>query len=264
MHIGIIQNQPIFGAVEANLQDLESRIRLVNADFIVLPELCTTGYQFVNREEALELGESIPDGPSAQRLMQLAHEKKAWLIAGLAERDGDTAYNSALICGPEGYLGTYRKAHLFDSENDCFSPGNTPFPVFDLPGARVGVMICFDWRFPESMRTMALKGADLVAHPSNLVLPHCPEAMITRCLENRMFAVTADRVGSEERIPGQPLKFIGQSQIVDPDGTVLARASRDLPETIEFEIDPKQARQKSINTRNDLLSNRRTDLYELD
>ncbi len=122
-------------------------------------------------------------------------------------------------------------------------------------------MICFDWRFPESARTLALAGADVVAHPSNLVLPHCPQAMITRCLENRVFAVTADRVGTEERIPGSPLRFIGQSQVVDPDGNILIRASETDEEIQIVDIDIEKARNKSINAYNDLFKDRRNDIY---
>ena len=135
--------------------------------------------------------------------------------------------------------------------------------VFDIGSARVGVMICFDWRFPETARTLALSGADLIAHPSNLVLPHCPQAIITRCLENRVFVVTADRVGTEERIPDCPLHFIGQSQVVDPDGNILYRASKKEEEIQIVDLDIEKARNKSINSSDDLFTARRTDLYRL-
>ena len=160
-------------------------------------------------------------------------KKKTSIIAGIAERDGDKVYNSAVIVGPKGYLGQYRKIHLFDTEKNLFDQGNLPLSAFNTGSVRVGVMICFDWRFPrESARTLVLGGADLIAHPSNLVMPYCPEAIITRCLENRVFVVTADRVGTEERISGSPLHFIGQSQVVDPDGNIIYRASRKKEETI--------------------------------
>jgi Predicted amidohydrolase len=112
------------------------------------------------------------------------------------------------------------------TEKNCFEKGDLPLKVFNIGSARVGVMICFDWRFPETARTLALSGADLIAHPSNLVLPHCPQSIITRCLENRIFIVTANRVGTEKRTPNNSLNFIGQSQVVDPDGNILCRASK--------------------------------------
>jgi predicted amidohydrolase len=124
-------------------------------------------------------------------------------------------------------------------------------------------MICFDWRFPETARTLALKGADIIAHPANLVLKHCPDAMITRCLENGIFIATADRVGQEERIPGQRLKFMGQSQVVAPSGEVLYRASLDQEEVKVVELDIASARDKRLNPNNHLFADRREDLYRL-
>lgn len=262
MLAGFVQTSPVNGDVRANLSQAEKLIGGQKADLLVLPELFTTGYQFNSREEAFQLAESIPDGPTTAFLAALARSKNCTLVAGIAERDGDLVFNSALIVSPEkGYLGKYRKAHLFDSERDIFQAGDLQFPVFNVNGANVGIMICFDWRFPETARTLALQGADIIAHPSNLVLPHCPQAMITRCLENRVFAITADRVGKENH--PQSLTFIGQSQVVDPDGQVLYRASFDQEEIKVLEIDIDQARNKMINERNDLFAGRRSDLYRL-
>jgi len=262
--IGIVQTSPVFGDIARNLKRIETLISQRPAELYVFPELCTTGYQFKNRDEAYDLAEVVPDGPSTQKFIQFAKKENSFLIAGIAERCGEKAYNSAVIIGPEGFIDCYRKAHLFGAEKNCFAPGDTPFRVFDLGAARVGVMICFDWRFPETMRSLSLDGADIIAHPSNLVLPDCPQSMITRCLENNVFAVTADRVGIEERIPGHALKFIGQSQLVNPQGKVVVRASMDKEEIHVVEINPKEARSKSINPYNDLIEDRRTDLYRRD
>lgn len=264
MRVGFIQNSPAFGDVSGNLARVKDMLDGQSADLVVLPELFNTGYQFTGREEALKLAEPIPQGPTAQSLIALAISRRLAIVAGMAEREGGAVYNSALVAGPQGYIGKYRKAHLFDAEKETFQRGDLPLPVFDIGACRVGVMICFDWRFPEAARALALQGADIIAHPSNLVLPHCPQAMITRCMENRVFAVTADRVGMEERAPGEALRFIGQSQVVDPNGQVLYRASRDREEIKILEIDVAQARDKKINERNDLLADRRTDLYRLD
>ncbi|MFQ5482046.1 MAG: nitrilase-related carbon-nitrogen hydrolase, partial [Nitrospinaceae bacterium] len=152
---------------------------------------------------------------------------------------------------------------LFDTEMDVFEPGDLALPVVHMGHARVGIMICFDWRFPETARTQTQRGADHIAHPANLVLPHCPESMITRSLENRVYIVTADRVGAENRLPGAPLRFIGQSQVVDPDGEVLIRASGQEEASAVVEIDLERARDKTINRFNDLLRDRRMDLYRL-
>jgi predicted amidohydrolase len=259
--VGFIQNQPIFGDIKANCQRVESLLGDEAPDLLVLPELFATGYQMTSLDEARSLAESIPDGPTSDFLISLSKSRKITIVAGLAEKCGDVIFNSAIVTGPEGYIGKYRKAHIFDTEKEVFAPGDTPFPVFDIGSARIGVMICFDWRFPETARTLVLKGAEIIVHPSNLVLPHCPQAMITRCLENRVFAITADRVGTEERISGQPLKFIGQSQVVDPDGKILYRASEDKEELKIVDIDISKARDKSLNSRNDIFKDRREDLY---
>lgn len=263
LKVGFLQTDPEFGQVEDNRRRVADLLEKADADLMVLPELFTTGYQFTDRNEVAGFAEAIPEGPTTEFLMALARDLKVSLVAGLAEREGDVIYNSAVVVGPGGYLGKYRKAHIFDTEKDLFEPGNLPLPVFDIGKARVGVMVCFDWRFPETARTLALNGADVIAHPSNLVLPHCPSAMVTRCLENRVFAITADRVGTEHRVPGEPLKFIGQSQVVDPDGRILYRASEVGEEMKVVEIDIDLARNKNINPRNHVFNDRREDLYRL-
>lgn len=255
-----IQNHPAFGDIETNRQRAAALLDGIDANLFVLPELFQTGYQFRSAEEARQLAEAIP-GPTTDFLTTLAQKKNAFIIAGLAEADGDDVYNSSVITGPEGLIGRYRKIHLFDTEKNIFKAGSDAPPVFQLGAARVGVMICFDWRFPETARSLALKGADIIAHPSNLVLPHCPQSMITRCLENRVFALTADRVGTESRIEGETLRFIGQSQVVDPDGNVMCRASETEEEAQVVELDLNKARKKAINPQNDLFTDRRPDLY---
>jgi len=184
------------------------------------------------------------------------------IVAGLAERSGNRCFNSAVVVGPNGIIGCYRKTHLFFEETLFFDPGDTGFQVWDIGSAKLGVMICFDWFYPEAARTLALKGAELIAHPSNLVLPHCPDSMVTRCLENRVFSVTANRIGSEARGGKERLTFIGSSEVVTPRGRILHRASRDQEELIVVDIDPAEARNKRLNSYNDLLQDRRPSFYD--
>jgi predicted amidohydrolase len=113
------------------------------------------------------------------------------------------------------------------------------------------------------MRTLALRGAELILHPSNLILPYCPHVMPYRCLENRVFAITANRIGVESRKNDQTLRFIGMSQIASPLGEILARASDDQEELLTVEINPELARNKSINPYNDLFKDRRPEMYVL-
>ena len=265
MRVGFVQNNPVFASVQENLSRVEKLLAGHSADLFVLPELFATGYQFKDKAETRSLAELVPGGVTTNMLTALAKQTNTFIIAGLAEIEGDQVYNSAVVTGPKGYIGKYRKLHLFDTEKDCFQQGNLPLQVFDIAGAKVGVMICFDWRFPETARTLALMGAELIAHPSNLVLAHCPQAMITRCLENRIFAVTADRVGAEKRLDGEEaLNFIGQSQVVDPNGNVLIRASLTDEEVHVAQLDLNLARNKSLNSRNHIFKDRRPDLYELE
>ena len=135
--------------------------------------------------------------------------------------------------------------------------------MWDIGEAKLGILICFDWYYPESARSLTLKGADILCHPSNLVLPHCPDAMVTRCLENRVFGITANRIGKEERGDKPPLQYIGNSEIVSPSGQILYRAAPDKPELIVKEIDVKEARRKSLNPYNDLLRDRQPQFYDM-
>ena len=162
-----------------------------------------------------------------------------------------------MLTGPDGLIGVYRKTHLFYEEKLWFSSGDTGFKVWQTPIGNIGVMICFDWFFPESARTLALRGADIIAHPSNLILPHCPDAMVTRCIENRVFAVTANRTGSEQRGDKEKLMFIGKSQITSPMGEILYRASGDKEELTVMEIAVERARDKNLNSMNNLFIDRK-------
>jgi predicted amidohydrolase len=261
MRVGYVQSDPVFGAVADNLDAAAAHLEQAEADLIVLPELFATGYQFTSQDEVSRLAEAVPDGPTTQRLLEIAARRKMTLVAGLAERAGNRYFNSAVVVGPKGFLGCYRKTHLFFEETLFFSPGDSGFQVWDIGAAKIGVMICFDWYYPEAARTLALLGTEIIAHPSNLVLPNCPDSMVTRCLENRVFSVTANRIGTEARGGKDPLTFIGLSEIVSPRGHILHRAPRDREELIIVEIDPAEARRKALNSYNDLLRDRRPAMY---
>lgn len=261
MKAGFYQFNPVFGKKEENLKKVLSAITDADADLLVLPEFFATGYQFVSQEEVSELSESIPNGNTTKRLAELSRQKGIYLVAGLPEKDGDRFFNSAILSGPDGFIGVYRKTHLFFEEKLYFSPGDTGFKVWDTKAGRIGIMICFDWFFPEAMRALALMGADIITHPSNLVLPYCPAAMPIRCLENRVFAVTANRVGEENRKAGESLRFIGQSQITSPEGKIVIRAPENNEAVLIAEINPEIARNKNLNPLNNIFNDRRPEMY---
>lgn len=262
MRVGFFQFNPVFGEVKRNLDIVMSRVAPERCDLMVLPEFFASGYQFTSKQEVESLAEEVPNGQTTQRLMEMARDCGTYVVAGLPERAGSRVYNSAVLVGPKGFDGLYRKTHLFYEETMFFSPGDTGFQVWDIGKARIGLMICFDWFYPEAARTLSLRGADILCHPSNLVLPHCPDAMVTRCLENRVFAITANRVGSEQRGGRDRLTYIGKSEIVSPRGRVLHRAPSDREDLAILDIDPAEARDKSLNTYNDLFKDRRKDLYQ--
>ena len=249
---------------KANADTIRRSVREADADLVVLPELALTGYFFDSTEQARALAEPV-DGRTTDLLSELAAETGATLVAGFVEAAGERLYNSAVVVTPNGRLGTYRKTHLFYEETQHFTPGDTGFPVWtvtDRAGRpyRLGVMICFDWFFPESARALALGGADVIAHPSNLVLPHCPNAMPFRALENGVFTATANRTGSESN-GRESLSFIGRSVICSPTAEVLAEAPDAEAATIRAEIDPHAARDKALNAHNERWADRRPALY---
>jgi predicted amidohydrolase len=248
----------VFGDVEANIREAISLAEGAPADFYVLPELFNTGYNFLERGEVDRVAEKA-EGGTFRALAAFARKSNCYLAYGFAER-ADHIYNSAALVGPDGLVGLYRKVHLFDRENLFFAPGNLGFPVFALPFGRVGMMICFDWIYPESARTLTINGAQLIAHPSNLVLPYCPDAMVTRCLENKVFAATADRVGMENR-GSFDLRFIGTSEIVSPSGEILTRLGAERAAIAVVEVDLHDADKKKINRYNDLITDRKPDQY---
>jgi predicted amidohydrolase len=258
---GFFQFFPKFGEIQSNLKTILEAIRAFEGHLLVFPELALSGYQFLSREEVLELAENIPFGPAIKAIEDALRGRDLHVVVGLAERDQDRLYNSAVLIGPKGYIGTYRKTHLFFEETLWFAPGDTGFPVWDIGRAQIGIFICFDWFFPESARSLALKGAEILCHPSNLVLPYCPDAMVTRCLENRVFAITANRVGREQRGERAALQFIGMSEIVAPDGRILYRSSLKNQDLHLCEIDLAEARDKRINPYNDLFKDRQPHWY---
>ena len=262
MKAAFYQFTPVFGKKEENIAKVISAVKDADLELLVLPEFFATGYQFTSTNEVAELSEPIPDGNTTKALADLSIEKGIYIVAGLPEKDGDKFYNSAVLTGPEGFIGSYRKTHLFFEEKLYFTPGDTGFRVWDTPIGKIGIMICFDWFFPESARSLALLGAEVIAHPSNLVLPFCPDAMPVRCLENRVYAITANRTGTEARKDGQSLSFIGKSEIVSPKAEIVVRAGEDEDALMIVDIDPSLASNKKLNPFNDILTDRRPEKYE--
>jgi predicted amidohydrolase len=268
LRVAALQTRPVFGDVEQNVARALALAERVTpkAALYVFPELMTSGYAFASRAEARALAET-PGGreayaPGLHSLAAWARARRTHVIAGFPEKGGARVYNSAVLIGPDGRMkDVYRKLHLFDDEKLWFAPGDRAPRVSRVGPARVGMLVCFDWRFPEAFRMLALAGADVIAHPSNLVVPRAAQqATLVRALENRIYVVTANRVGEDVR-PDRRLGFTGKSQIAGPDGTALVRAGASGVRALVADLDLARARDKKFAGRNDIFRDRRPEIY---
>ncbi len=257
-----VQGRPSFGRTDENLERGLALAEHVQADLVVLPELWSTGYVFSSKAELTQLAEDPETGATARALKAAARRTKRHYIAGFAEVSRGKHYNSAMLVGPQGVRTVYRKLHLFERENEWFERGDLPLSVHTVAAARVGLLICYDWRFPEAARVLALQGADVIAHPSNLVFPGAQDAMRVRSMENRVYTVTANRTGTEKR-PGGTVPFTGRSQIVDAKGDIIVRASKRDATAQAADCDLSIARDKSLTKRTQLFAPRRPEMYGL-
>jgi len=269
--VACIQMEPKVGEKDANVKktlELIDKAADEGAQLIVLPELCNSGYVFESRQEAHDLAEEIPGGPSTDAWSKIAVKRGVYIVAGISEREDAVLFNSSVLIGPEGYIGTFRKVHLWNTENLYFEPGDMGFPVFHTELGRIGMIICYDAWFPESFRMCALQGADIVCIPTNWVpIPGQDpkrEAMANiLCMgsahSNSIFVAAANRIGTER---GQP--FVGQSLIVSYTGwPVAGPASADQQDILYADVNLSDARRKRNWTEyNQILRDRRTDLYD--
>ncbi len=267
--VACAQLAPVFGDLDGNRARAAEAVAAAvsaGAALIVLPELCTTGYAFADECQAREFGEPA-DGPTLAGWRALAEGHRVVIVGGFCELDDlGRPRNSAAVIGPNGLTHVYRKTHLWDREQTIFLAGDTPPPVIDTPAGRIGVAICYDAFFPEVMRDLALAGADLIAVPMNSPLegePTRPLAVevvlaLAAANVNRVYVAQADRCGAERGI-----EWAGASVICDPDGRLVAGPPADPGATalLTSPVDLARARVKGLGARNDVLADRRTDLY---
>ncbi len=258
MKVSIIQFAPHLANLEATLKDLDRLMsQVADSDLIVLPELCNSGYNFTSQEQARASSEAVSDGRFLRYLHAFARQHGCAIVSGLNERDDEYLFNSAVLVTRNGLVGTYRKLHLYLNEKDFFQPGNVGAPVFEVNGIKVGMLVCFDWWFAEVWRLLALKGADIICHPSNLVIPgKCQRAVPIHAMTNKVWVVTANRIGMEG-----DLYFTGLSVVCDPKGNTMLTGPEREEAVLTVEIDPFEARNKQVNSRNDLFEDRRPDIY---
>lgn len=259
LKIGVAQADFKLANTQTNLsiiRELLNQAAETGIDVLVLPELANSGYNFEDIDQAASSSEEADNGPFCELLRDWSAAGRL-VVGGFSERAEGVLYNSAAIYGDGRLITVYRKAHLFANEVTFFKPGNEKPPVFEFRSQKFGVMICFDWFFPEMARSLALRGAQIILHPSNLVLPWCQKAMLTRSIENRVFTATANRTGVD-----RDLSFSGLSQVTSPKGEVLAQADGASAGVVWAEVDLNTADNKMVTKQNDLFQCRRPELYD--
>jgi len=260
--LAVVQFTPRFDDKQRNLSRMRQLVEDTTADIIVFPELCTTGYFFQSREELAKTAEPA-SGQSSAFFRDMARNKNAVVVAGFAERRQKNLYNACMVIVPEVKTPfVYRKTHLFYKEKTCFDPGDTGF--FVVPDktrdVRIGPMICYDWRFPESARILTLLGADLIVCPANLITEAWRRVMPARAIENHVYLAVANRAGLEKR-KGEELRFKGNSAIYDLSGRTVKKAGPEKDEVLLAKIYPSKTRDKSFNPLNDVLADRQPQHY---
>jgi predicted amidohydrolase len=266
MLVGAAQIDMSLGKKTANLEKCIHYLKTArreNIELLVFPECTITGYIFNSFEEALRISEEIP-GETTRIVSEACSQHRMTTVVGLLEHRNGKLYNTAVLIGPKGLLGVYRKTHTpFLGVDRFVSPGEQ-LPVFKLPDARVGILICYDLRFPEPSRVMALKRVQVVCNPTNLpkgVDVYAAFFNRSRACENRISVISANRVGRE-----RGFSFIGRSQIIDSSGRVLAEAG-DIEQIIKAEIRPEEADNKHVvkipgEHETDVFRDRRPELYK--
>ncbi|MBW3632417.1 MAG: hypothetical protein KY456_05235 [Chloroflexi bacterium] len=260
--VAAIQFEPTLFSKAANLEAL---LRLAEeaaaggARLIVTPEMATTAYCWATREEIASDVEPVP-GPTTERFAEIAARHDCWIVVGLAEVDAETGvyYNSAVLIGPEGPAGLYRKTHAYISEPKWAKDGDLGLPVFETPLGRIALTICMDACYPETARVPALAGADVICFPTNWLSEKSPSpSWMVRAAENGVYVIAANRYGLERGV-----QFSGGSAVIDPDGSV--QSVLDAGDGIVWGwLDPARVRDKRPvpGSPEDLLADRRPDAY---
>lgn len=263
MNVAVVQMEPAFGDLEANCARICSLLARADAPVVIFPELALSGYFFTDRQQLHQLALER-DASLLQAIEDVATKQGKIAIVGFPEKEGDNIYNAVVLLGYQTERCYYRKVHLFYKERFVFTEGNVGFPVARVASLdlHIGLMICYDWRFPEAARTLALQGADLIACPSNLVTHIWRMAMPVRALENKVYVAVANRIGTESN-GDETLSFNGRSAICGYNGSVLAELPADVEGIAVAPIEPDKTRSKSFNPINDLFADRRPWAYRL-
>ncbi len=274
VRVAAVQSDPQVGLENkaANVEATLAQVRACAAEgarLVVLPELASTGYSFDTREEAYAHAEPVPDGPTCTAWAELARELDVYVVAGIAESDGVQLFDTAVLIGPDGFIGKYRKTHLWNREKLIFTPGSS-YPVFETRIGRIGLLVCWDIWFPEVARILTAQGADVICSVNNWVWTppplfdeagNCMASYLTMGAShvNSVPIVAANRVGEE-----RGGKFLGCSLITGVNGWPTSSiADAEKEEVLYADLDLAAARSAVVwSDLNDLPRDRRTDLYD--
>lgn len=262
---------PVFGDVSANIANMCEIIKTQDTDLIIFPELATCGYFFTDRSD-LDKVALESDSNAIAKLRSMAAEMATNVVFGFAERDGESIYNSALLINSFGEtIGLYRKVHLFYYEKVIFDEGNLGFPVFDIRTTdneviKIGMQICYDWRFPEATRTLVGAGAQVIVIPACIVTTTgmLHDTLRVRAFENKVIVAFADRIGQESNVVDgneETLVFRGESCIVNYNGEILSSLDTSSEKSVTVDVSPEKTNDKRFNQYNDLLLDRRPESY---
>ncbi|MBN1317215.1 MAG: carbon-nitrogen hydrolase family protein, partial [Anaerolineales bacterium] len=241
-----VQMDPKLGELDLNRHAVLNWLKQAagqGARLIVFPECALSGYVYHDIKEAKQAAEPIP-GTTSRVLVKACAELDVYVVIGILELDGEYLYNSAVLIGPDGVLANYRKTHLPVLGVDRFVQPGQKLDVVDSPVGVLGLLICYDLRFPEPPRVLALEGAELVVHPTNWpqASSDFPE-FVTKSVarSSGIFLISANRVGTE-----RDTTFLGHSQIIPPNGRPLVEADGESEMIIMAELDLALAHQKRV------------------
>jgi predicted amidohydrolase len=249
-----------FNANVRKIRDFAARAKTDGVDLVVFPEMSDTGYSMpVIQKHARPWKEG-----AVGEILKIAKENSIAIVAGISDRDGDSIFNTQVFVSANGdVLGKYRKTHLVTAapldERVCFSPGNE-FVTCQIRDFNIGLSICYDLRFPEMARTLAVKyGANVIVNSSAWPVvraEHLRILALARAVENQSYFIVANRVGTDDGVT-----LCGGSVIVDPAGKILAAAPAGREELIEAEISSEII--DDVRKRVPAFSHRRGELYNM-
>ena len=258
MKIWFYQADSKFWSIDENLQKLEQQLQSIQTDLLVLPELFTTGYMFKDKEELQQYSEEIPNGQTVQKIIALAKKYETTLVLGIPECEGNKYFDTTILVWPEGYVGKNQKKHLFFRENLIFDKGENRYEVFNTPIGNIGLMVCFDYMFPEVYRTLALQWADILC--LTCCLKTMPSKVMTvaraNALSNGVYVIAVNRVGEERWAT-----FSWCSEVIWPRMEPLAQGKENAEDCQIVEVDINEAKDKAYNEFNDLIGDRRPNYY---